>query len=70
MLLAPEKVDNLEHLEAEYERKAETYAILTDEVAIRGAFGYLMSLLARIRELKGYPSDYWTGCTQIRMPKY
>lgn len=70
MLLAPEKTDCLEHLEAEYERKAEAYAILTDEVAIRGAFGYLMSLLARIRELRDYPENYWCGLTPVRMPRY
>lgn len=68
MLLAPERTTDLNLLITEYERRVDTYRYATDPVASTGLYNHLVGLLARIRELRGYPNPYWMELTPIAPP--
>lgn len=69
LLLEPSTIDEALPLRKEYEAAAAAYRRQSDPIVQRGSYAYLMGLLSRIRELAGWPEDYWAGCSPVHAPR-
>lgn len=70
LLLEPSTIDEATPLRDEYESAAAIYRRQTDPIVQRGSYAYLMGLLSRIREINGWPDEYWVGCSPVHAPRY